>query len=318
MLETVILADYPQCSRIHRLNSIEAFIKRDDELGFGLSGSKLRKYLSLIPSLRAKGAKEVVVIGSSYSNHVLSCAQLLKENRMQPTLFLLGDPPEKITGNFLFTSLIVGKEKMHWIPRSEGQRIEELAGLYAEKTGALVIPRGASCKEALPGALTLPIDIVRNEKEWGIEFEHIFIDSGTGMMAASLILAFAYCKRKTRIHAVQMAGNPQDFYENLAARQKDFEALCKKAISSPLCFTLHAPQNAASFGSVNAQVFQTIGEYARTEGILLDPIYNAKLFHEGARILRNERLKGNVLFIHSGGGLALSGFLENLAQVHPM
>lgn len=76
-------ADYSFSSRVHALTSFfqaqdtKCYVKRDDELGFSISGSKLRKYRMLLPYLRSQGYLEVVVIGSSFSNHVLGIVQLL-------------------------------------------------------------------------------------------------------------------------------------------------------------------------------------------------------------------------------------------------
>ncbi|MEK7749647.1 MAG: hypothetical protein AAB277_01590, partial [Planctomycetota bacterium] len=45
-------------SRIHRLRWFgrsDIWVKRDDELSFGVSGTKLRKHASIIPSLKQKG-----------------------------------------------------------------------------------------------------------------------------------------------------------------------------------------------------------------------------------------------------------------------
>ena len=53
-----------------------------------------------------------------------------------------------------------------------------------------IVPEGSFCKEAIVGASTLALDILKNEKELGIEFDHVFVDSGTGMTAMSLIYAF--------------------------------------------------------------------------------------------------------------------------------
>src|ERR1700761_5279772 len=81
---------YATHSRVHSLRSFlfsgtTCYVKRDDELGFGVSGSKIRKYCSLIPFFLNQGIQEVVVIGNAYSNHVLSLVQLLIENQLSPT-----------------------------------------------------------------------------------------------------------------------------------------------------------------------------------------------------------------------------------------
>jgi 1-aminocyclopropane-1-carboxylate deaminase/D-cysteine desulfhydrase-like pyridoxal-dependent ACC family enzyme len=53
-LERIPMAALPRQSRIHSLRSFSrgrCYIKRDDELGFGISGTKVRKYLSLLPAI---------------------------------------------------------------------------------------------------------------------------------------------------------------------------------------------------------------------------------------------------------------------------
>ena len=115
-------ANYPFHSRVHRLasfdsQSVKCYVKRDDELGFGISGSKIRKYRSLIPWLKQEKIHEVVLIGSASSNHVLSLCQLLIENRLKPTLFLRGDPSYSKKGNCIFSSLFVPSSSIHWISK---------------------------------------------------------------------------------------------------------------------------------------------------------------------------------------------------------
>lgn len=300
-------------SRVHRLRSFagNCFVKREDELGFGISGTKARKYLSLLPALLKESPQEVVITGSAYSNHVLSLSQLLIENGVRPILFLLGDPNCKPQGNFLYTLLLSDPANIHWVPRKDWADVEKIAEVYAEerrKLGvrALVVPQGGNCREALPGAMTLAADILRNEKELGISFDHVLIDSGTGLTACALILGLAAHKKKTFVHVVQVAGYREEFLETLEKRREDLMA------PSPALFRLYSPSNAPKFGSVNQTVFRTIAELARNEGFLTDPVFTAKLFYEGRRIIEEAQLTGNILFVHSGGGLGMTGFQEEL------
>ena len=52
--------------------------------------------------------------------------------------------------------------------------------------------------------------------------------------------------------------------------------------------------------------------FGRKEGLLLDPLYNSKLFMTAVDIL--PKLEGNVLIIHSGGQLPLMGFKKGLSK----
>ncbi|MBS0604185.1 MAG: pyridoxal-phosphate dependent enzyme [Verrucomicrobia bacterium] len=312
-------------SRIHPLRSFpvpsgKCFVKREDELGFGISGTKVRKYLSFLPSLLKHEPDEAVIVGSAYSNHVLSLSQLLRENGVEPILMLLGDPHCKMQGNLLYSSLVAEPHNIHWISRKKWNEIDQIALEFAQERAkanikTLVVPKGANCAEALPGAMSLGLDILRNEDESGLRFDHLLIDSGTGLTSCALALAFEYLERPTFLHILLTAGSEEEFRHTLAERKKDFEKLIGETLPSPARFRLYIPTTAPAFGSVNATVFRTIREIARREGFLTDPVFTAKLFYEGKNMIAEQQLKGNILFIHSGGGLGLTGFQEEMAKI---
>jgi 1-aminocyclopropane-1-carboxylate deaminase/D-cysteine desulfhydrase len=78
--------------------------------------------------------------------------------------------------------------------------------------------------------------------------------------------------------------------------------------SIPLNVQCMKPKTAKSFGSVNQTIKNEIKRLAREEGILADPIYAAKLFFSARKYIQEAELKGNVLIIHSGGTLSMTGF----------
>lgn len=312
-------------SRVHPLRSFTTphgtcFVKREDELGFGVSGSKARKYLSFLPDFLKHKPDEAILIGSAYSNHVLSFAQLLKENGVEPWMFLLGDADCKLQGNLLLSLLITNADKIRWISRKKWHEVDAIAADFAAERlaagkKALVVPKGANCPSALPGAITLALDILHNEEQLGCAFDHIFIDAGTGLTACALILALAYLGKQTFVHVVQVAGTPEEFAHTLELRKKDFETLLQDQLPSPQKFKLYPPTIAPSFGAVNTEVLKAIADVGRAEGFLTDPVFTAKLFCEGKKIISQEVLQGNILFIHSGGGLGLMGFQDQLAKL---
>lgn len=311
-------------SRIHRLktfntNLATCFVKREDELGFGISGSKLRKYTSLLPHLLAKQCQEAVIIGSAYSNHILGLTQLLIENNIKPTLFLLGEQISKRQGNLLLTSLLVAESQIHWMSRKDWVDVESLATKYAQEQihTTIVVPEGAFMPAALPGALTLALDILQNEQQLQEKFDHIFIDAGTGLTAIATILVFAWLKKKTQIHILLLADNEAIFIDKLKQMQLIFEQLVNAKLHWQNIikqFTLFLPTHAKSFGAINKNILHNIKTIAHEEGFFTDPIYSAKLFFETKKILKNKALQGNVLIIHSGGCLTLMGFQEQLSK----
>lgn len=313
LLDKIPSIDYPSTSRIHPLRSFppNTYVKREDELGFGISGIKIRKYRTLIPSLILSGCKEVLLSGGPFSNHLLSLSQLLIENGIRPILFLKGPKPKTIQGNFLFLKML-GSE-IHWIEKKEWPRINSILSDYlANSPHAKIIPEGGSLFPSFLGALTLPLDILRNEEEHSLYFDSIFLDAGTGWSAAALLLSFALLEKQTHIHLLLVADDEAKFFIQLKNLHEQFEHWLGARCPMPTRFTCHRPTLAASFGSTNQTLFQTIVETAKLEGFFLDPIYSAKLFYEARSLINSHQ---TTLLIHSGGALTLSGFQEQIGNV---
>ncbi len=305
-------------SRIHRLRWFgrsDIWVKRDDELSFGVSGTKLRKHASILPALKLKGIEEVVVIGGSNSNNVLSAAQTLTENNIKITPFLLGPPPRK-EGNLKLLSLFVDDDEINWISRDQWADIETLVNKYIEDESAqgikiFVLPEGGHHRLAVPGSLSILSDILRNEADSGVTFDHVFIDSGTGMIAQSLLAGAAAINKKTKFHIVVLAGSFETFECGLEQIIRYTEDFLQILIPAQPDYELYYPTIAKSFGGTNRSIFREIKYIAKNDGILTDPVYSAKLFITAKQIIRDNSISGNILLIHSGGALALSGFMDH-------
>lgn len=284
------------------------YIKREDEIGGLASGTKLRKYASLLPYIEKNQLRPVLSWGSAYSNHLLALSSFLKQKKIPFHFFILEASGEEV-GNALFLKMI-SEENLIPISREAWPEIEKLVEEKAEtfsQTTPFICPEGAFCKESLPGAMTLAEDIQRNEQELGIEFSDIFIDAGTGLSAMALLFGL---KKKKKVHILLLAEEEKVFLEKLKALQKETGL-------SPAPFSLYRPSKLKSFGSHSKKLFKIITRVAHEEGILLDPVYNGKMF----LFLEEEREKFNLgkhaLMIHSGGTLSLSGFQNFLNPMHP-
>jgi len=313
------LEDIPQ-ARLHSISTLNTpaascFVLRDDELGFGISGSKRRKYASLLPYIKNNLFEKIILIGSAFSNHIISFSQCLIENRYEPVLFLLKRYNIQIKGNHLLMKLLVSDGQVHWVSEQDWAHVEEIAQKWAQNQPykCLVVPEGACMVEALLGSLTLPLDILRYKTQYS--FDHVILEAGTGLTAIALILAFAWLSEKTIIHVLLLGSSPEAFLEKLEFFLRTFNETFQSFLTIEQIrpyFQLHIPKTARSFGSVNSHVLNMVCYMAKNEGILADPIYSAKLFLEGSKIISD--LQGKVLFVHGGGGLSLMGFQEALGS----
>jgi 1-aminocyclopropane-1-carboxylate deaminase len=307
--ENIILS-YPLHSRVHRMKEEYLFVKREDELGFGISGSKLRKYVSILLAIKNQN-KKVALVGSLYSNHILSFLQILKQEKIPYQLFLEKSKSKDLKGNAFFLSLLIKEGEVIWIDKAPEILDETWKNQWNESY--FWIPVGGCMEEALVGSLTLALDVVKNEEELLVFFKHIFIDAGTGMSAIGLILGLSYLRREINVHVVLVAGKEIKFIEKLTQFHNQFQALVQESFSI-VPYRCLLPVTAKSFGSHNASIFNVIKQTAEEEGLFLDPIYNAKLLLTAKKVTEEESLTGNILWIHSGGALSLSGFQESRLQ----
>lgn len=297
-------------SRVHpfkRLKDATLFLKRDDELSFGISGSKLRKYHSFIPYLVSKTIKEALIIGGPHSNNVVGLCQKCLENGIQPTVFLRKPANDSIEGNKLLIHILIPQSRIHWIDRNLWDKVEEIVHGY-KKPLVEVVPEGCNHFRAMPGALTLALDIAKNEIDCHMRFDHIFVDAGTGFQAASLILGLGFLEHPSICHVVQLAKIKNGFKKLIEALKYELSNEMDLPKNFRLNYQQYEPKNAKSFGSINATVIDYSIKIARSLGVLTDPIYSAKLFFETERIIEEKGLSGNILLIHSGGGLAMFGY----------
>ncbi|EHL32341.1 1-aminocyclopropane-1-carboxylate deaminase/D-cysteine desulfhydrase [Legionella drancourtii] len=292
-------------SRVHQLNhfpnqDVTCYAKRDDELGCGISGSKLRKYSSLMPFLLEQGIQHLIIIGGPQSNNLLAALQLAREFNFKVTAFLIKPWKLELQGNFKLSSLFLAEHEIVWVARADWCQVNALAQNYLNtlREPGFVLAEGASVPEAMRGAMSLAEDVVVNEQLLDFTFQHIFIDAGTGFSAAALIKGLALLNHQAQIHVLLLADDEKTFNQkldlwlDLAPRNYD-------------CFY---PTTAKAFGSVNQTIKAEIGRLAREEGILADPIYAAKLFYEARRYIEEKQLTGKVLIIHSGGTLTMPNF----------
>lgn len=303
-------------SRSHPLHDFSSegswYIKRDDELSFSISGTKFRKYASLIYYLKKLKIEKVILEGSSHSNHLVGCLQLLIENQIDYELFLIKNYSETLHGNSLWLSFLTQGKNITTLTKKQWEERDFLYKKILPKE-AFFLPEGGNHLFSLPGAMTLAKDIAVNQKELGVIFDHIFIDAGTGFSAAALLLSLPLYNLNPHVHIIQMAYDEKKFQEILNTLSS---ALCEplEKKHNPVPYTMYRSSLAPSFGSTSHEVFSFIKEVFIKQGFLCDPIYSAKLLYSAKKIGYEKKFKGSQLCIHSGGGLTLMGFDKQLLK----
>ncbi|MDP5170880.1 MAG: hypothetical protein NWR72_11595, partial [Bacteroidia bacterium] len=220
--------------RIHALRSIpDSWILREDESGFGMSGSKRRKMASLIPWMLKEGVGQVVIIGGASSNHVVTALQACREYGIRPVAFLLEGRQGPKKGNAFLTDLLLAEEDIHWIHRSAWNDVEQMAGEWAsgQMVKTVVLPEGGACAAALPGAATLPLTWA--DATGLCPYDHVWMDSGTGISSIAAMLMCGKLGWNLTLHVVMMAGDEVFFQHQIEQARTWWEALFHESAPTP-------------------------------------------------------------------------------------
>jgi D-cysteine desulfhydrase len=278
---------------------IELWVKRDDLSGLATGGNKVRKLEYLIGAALQAGADCVVTGGAAQSNHSRQTAAAAAAAGLGCHLALGGEAPARVEGNLLLDQIFGAR--LHWCgPDRKGERIPDIIErLESEGRRPYLIPYGGSdCTGAL-GFVRAARELADQAAEIGVEFAEIVFASSSGGTHAGLIDGSRRCGLKAHLRG--MAIDPEDpqkapgVISALAARLGTADA------------EVHLDESSlfGAYGETTENEASAIQRLARTEGVLLDPVYTGRAFAGLLHRAEEGALAGPVLFWHTGGLPAL-------------
>ena len=304
----------------HKLG-IELLVKRDDLTGSSLSGNKIRKLEFLFADAAAQGADTVITCGGEQSNHCRATAIAAAELGLRSYLLLRTDNPKEppaAEANILLDRL-VGAE-IRWVTREEYKRrvqlFTEVQGqLLAQARKSYVIPEGGSNAVGAWGYVGCVEELA---KELGDAPLTLVYAAGSGGTGAGIILGIKLLGLPWRAVGINVCDDKAYFVEAIG---EIVEAAIKRWLL-PIEFDRGEIEILDGYVGVGyaksrPEELATIRDVARTEGLILDPVYTGKAFHGMARELeRDKRAFGErVCFIHTGG---IFGLFPKAAELAPL
>ncbi len=289
-------------SRIHKepkyFKSNNLFMKRDDEIGFGISGSKVRKFASLIKSISDQKPDWVVVEGSLNSNNVLGLSSLLNSSNIKFKLALPKSNSAQM-GNAIWIESIY-KDEVLEIENTNGLPFEKYAQLL-KSDNLFVIKEGAAQIESVAGLLNLGNEIMEYEKANNQKFNAIYIDAGTGITAISVVLAYAFSNHSPKFYITLIAGTKNEFVKLMQNTLNEFNSKNVMDLSLNLeNITFLEPPSAKSFGSINATIKNEWQFQMKELGYPIDLTYTAKHFFTVKEHLKKQPNNQYKLIINCG------------------
>jgi D-cysteine desulfhydrase len=318
----ISLANLP--TRIEELNSLSKtlqgpsiWIKRDDLTGCATSGNKIRKLEFVIADALEHKADTLITCGWVNSNHARATAVIAKKMGMKSILLLRGEKPSVMHGN-LFLDGLVGADIRYLSPAEYERRYEIIAEIVSElkkkNRVGYPIPAGATYPVGIWGYIKAAEEI----KNQSPDFDAILVPVGTGGTYAGLFIGKKLFDLKAEIYGVNVEEDEDYYRERITEIIEEWN----KSFHQPISYSReeiriidgYQGKGYSQFGRNEIEVIKLL---ARTEGIILDPVYTAKAMRglieevKKGRFNRNEK----ILFIHTGGIFGLLSRVEEMGNL---
>lgn len=297
----------------------EIWLKRDDDTGGPLTGNKIRKLQYAVREAIDQGADVLVTCGGLQSNHCRATAIVARRFGLDVVLMLRGTQPERLEGNFALDWLM-GAE-IRWVTpeayRDKDAGMRTIADeLESQGRRPYVIAEGCSMPIGSWGYIEACREIAQFEQREGLRFDAIVAATGSGGTLAGLELGKRLFGLEGDVFGINVCDD-EAYFRSLVHRiaTETIERFSLDVTLSPEEIGILDGHVGLGYGRPRPEELETLLEVARTEGVVLDPVYTGKAFHGLKHELREGRLKDKqrVLFIHTGGVFGLFGHLEQLA-----
>ncbi len=286
------------------LRGPQLWVKRDDQTGLATGGNKTRKLEFLVAEALARGADTLITCGAAQSNHARQTAAAAARFGLACTLVLRGTPPAQAQGNLLLDHLL-GAEVVWAEDAPLVERMTEVAeSLRARGRRPYVVPYGGSNPVGVCGYVAAMEELLAQAAQMGVSFDHIVLASSSGGTQAGLTVAARALGYPGRILGISVDLKAAPLRERMA----ELAAATADHLGLPLSF---APEDFAvedgylggGYGVIGDREREAIRLLARTEGLLLDPVYTGRAFGGLIDLVRRGAFspRERVLFWHTGG-----------------
>ncbi|THF67353.1 D-cysteine desulfhydrase [Pseudothauera nasutitermitis] len=332
------LARFPRVRLVHAPTPLEflprlteqlggprLYIKRDDCTGLATGGNKTRKLEFLLGDALAQGATHIVTHGATQSNHVRQTAAAAARLGLQCTALLEariadGSVEYRNSGNVFLDRLFGARLEHRPAGLDMNAEVEQYAARLREQgEKAYAIPGGGSNHIGALGYVASAQEILQQADAAGIVVHHVVHATGSTGTQAGLVAGFQGSHSGVPVLGISVRAEraaQEDKVWQLASR-----TLQHLGVSAPLpreAVRANSDYVGAGYGRPTPEMVEALTLLARTEGILLDPVYSGKGFAGLLDLIRKGHFRQdeNVVFVHTGGAVGLFGYRDTFDPLH--
>lgn len=289
------------------LGGVELWIKRDDNTGLALGGNKARQLEFTVGEALAQGADCLVQGAGSQSNHCRQAAAAAAKLGLACHLLLHRDAwAEPLQGNLLLDTIFGAQ--IHWTDtdlghafEDEKERLAEDLRAQAKRPYVIGGERGKTLSAA--GYVNQLCELADQCREGGLSPDYLYLCT-SGATHAGLALARAALGLTWPIRGFAPIVWGYDVPASIAATANRLAAeLGLEVEVRPSDLDQSEAFVGPGYGIMSREARVAIELVARTEGVLLDPVYTGKAMAGLIDHVRRGLIPpgSRVIFIHTGG-----------------
>jgi D-cysteine desulfhydrase len=288
-------------------------VKRDDQTGLAFGGNKTRKLEFLVAEAMEQHADTLISAGAFQSNHCRQTAAAAARFGLECVLVLTGENPKNASANLLLDHLF-GARIVAVADRKDRDRVLRETSEEVTSMGGrpYLVPYGGSSPTGAIGYAYAVEEMLQQN----VEPDWVIFGTSSGGTHAGLVLgqrAYGYAGRILGISIDEPV-------EWIRSRVSALASEASTKLGARLEFSesdvlANADYCTAGYGIVTSAELEAISLFARTEGLLLDPVYTGRAAAGLIDLIRRGHFtsKETVLFWHTGGQPAL--FADQYARL---
>lgn len=283
------------------------YIKRDDLIGIGLGGNKVRKLEFLLADAQKNGADVVLTAGGPQSNHAMLTAACAAQLGMRCILVL--KKRGALTGGNQILNQIYGAQ-VYFVDTdsyddvyAEMHRMME--GLKQEGHTPYFIPVGGSVPLGSLGYVNCAKEIANQAKKMEVDFDSIVSATGSGGTYAGLTYGAKLFMPSVKSIGIGICDDPfEEITFDLMNGLKELLQSDVPVEREDIHIHFHI---GPGYSIPSPEGCAAVRRLARSEGILADPVYTGKALAGFFQMLEQGYFHNdkNILFVHTGGAGAL-------------
>jgi D-cysteine desulfhydrase family pyridoxal phosphate-dependent enzyme len=297
----------------------QIWIKRDDMTGLAFGGNKSRKLEYLTGDAIDKGATVLISEGSAQSNHARQTAAAAAIAGLRCVLVLDTRRNAELTGNLLLDELL-GAD-VHLVDGSGDRKIEmarvvEL--LQAEGETPYLIPTGGSVPIGALGYVRCVAELMEQIAAHDIWPKRLYFPTGSQGTQAGLAAGAHLFGAPFEVRGVAVEGTTAELAQEALPLTNETLGLLGAGDRLELeDISIDDTQVGEGYAIPTAEGMAAIGMAARTEAIILDPVYTGKAM---AALIADVRAglfdsDDSIIYLHTGGGPSVFANLDAFAEL---